>query len=148
MKGLLMTTLAATAAATAGTAKDEGAAPAYLYPPAPVVQLASQPPPRIYVDPPIASALALGRVVIQYHADNLRIVAVYGEGALQVSPRIGHIHVTVDDTSWHWADGSGEPLIINGLPPGPHSVLIELADPTHKIIDRQKVSFVIPQKAR
>src|SRR5437667_4356244 len=36
-----------------------------------------------------------------------------------------HIHVTVDDAPWRWADASGEPLIINGLPAGPHKVLIE-----------------------
>jgi len=24
-----------------------------------------------------------------------------------VSPQIGHIHVTVDDAFWHWADASG-----------------------------------------
>ena len=27
--------------------------------------------------------------------------------------------------------GSGEPLIIQALPPGPHKVWIGLADPTH-----------------
>ncbi|MCI2422974.1 DUF6130 family protein [Saccharopolyspora sp. K220] len=39
------------------------------------------------------------------------------------------MHVAVDDAPWHWADGSGEPLIIQGLPPGPHRVWIGLADP-------------------
>jgi hypothetical protein len=38
-----------------------------------------------------------------------------------VSPRIGHIHVTVDDARWHWADTSGAPLIINCLPAGHRS---------------------------
>jgi hypothetical protein len=114
--------------------------------PAPVVQLESEPPPRIHVDPPIAAQLALGRVVIPYCTENLRIRPVYGAAALGVSPRIGHIHVTVDDAPWHWADASDEPLIINGMTPGPHRVLIELADPTHHIIDRQAVSFVVPPK--
>ena len=109
-----------------------------------VVPLTSEPPPKLVVDPPLPEPLALGRVVIQYRTDNLHIVPVYGPAALDVSPRIGHIHVTVDDTPWHWADASGEPLILNGFPPGPHHVLIELADPTHHIIDRQTVSFVIP----
>jgi hypothetical protein len=31
-----------------------------------------------------------------------------------------------------------------GLKPGPHKVLVELADPTHRVIDRQTVSFVVP----
>ena len=32
----------------------------------------------------------------------------------------------VDDAPWRWADASGEPLIINGLPAGPRKVLIHL----------------------
>jgi hypothetical protein len=84
-------------------------------------------------------------VVIRYRAENLRIEPVFGPAALDVSPRIGHIHVTVDDAPWHWADASGEPLIIQGLAAGPHKVLIELADPTHKVIDRKVVDLVIPQ---
>ncbi|MGP4015046.1 DUF6130 family protein [Saccharopolyspora sp. 5N708] len=116
------------------------------WPPAPVVPLPSQPAPFLVVDTPLPDQLAMGLVVIRYRAENLRIVAVYGPNALDVSPRIGHIHVTVDDAAWHWADGSGEPLIIQSLPPGPHQVLIELADPTHKIIDRKTVDLVIPPR--
>jgi hypothetical protein len=29
---------------------------------------------------------------------------VFGAGALQASPRIGHLHVIVDDLPWWWAD--------------------------------------------
>jgi len=114
--------------------------------PAPVIPLASEPPAKIIVDPPLPDALARGLVVIQYRTENLRIVAVFGPGALDVSPRIGHIHVTVDDAPWHWADASGEPLIIQSLPPGPHKVLIQLADPTHRVIDQGVVNFVIPER--
>ncbi len=112
--------------------------------PAPVVPLASEPPARLIVDPPIPEALAKGRVYIQYRAENLRIVQVFGPAALAVSPRIGHIHVTVDDLAWHWADASGEQLIITGLPVGPHKVLIELVNANHQTLDQQTVSFVIP----
>lgn len=111
---------------------------------APVVPLTSEPPPKLFVDPPLAEPLSLGRVVIQYRADNVHFVPVYGPGALNVSPRVGHVHVTVDNAPWHWADASGEPLILNGFPPGTHTVLIELADPTHKIIDRKAVTFIVP----
>lgn len=104
----------------------------------------AQPPARIIVDPPVAEPLSHGRVVIQYRAENLRIVPVFGTAALDVSPRIGHIHVTVDDALWHWADASGEPLIINGMPPGPHKVLIQLADANHHIIDQGIVEFIVP----
>jgi hypothetical protein len=115
--------------------------------PAPVVPLASQAPARLIADAPLPEQLARGLVVIQYRSENLRIVPVYGAAALDVSPRIGHLHVTVDDAPWHWADASGEPLIIQGLLPGPHRVLIELADPSHKVIDSQTVEFEIPQRA-
>ena len=114
--------------------------------PAPVVAISNEPSPKLVIDPPLAEPLAHGRVVIQYRADHLRIVPVFGEGALAVSPRIGHIHVTVDDAVWHWADASGEPLILNGFSAGPHKILIELADPTHRIVDRGVVTFVIPEK--
>jgi len=112
--------------------------------PAAVVPLASEPAPRIVIDAPLADWLAHGRVVIQYRAENLRIVPVFGPNALDVSPRIGHIHVTVDDTPWRWADASGEPLIINCLPPGPHRVLIELVDANHQPLDKGVTAFLIP----
>jgi Family of unknown function (DUF6130) len=111
---------------------------------APVVQLDTEPPPKFIVDEPMAGPLTFGRVVIQYRTENLRIVPVYGIGALDVSPRIGHLHLTVDNATWHWLDASGEPITMNGFQPGPHSILIELADPTHKIIDSKLVTFNIP----
>ncbi|MBN9387959.1 MAG: hypothetical protein J0I20_07920 [Chloroflexi bacterium] len=115
--------------------------------PAPVFQLASQPPARIFVDAPLPELLALGRiVVIRYRTENLRIVPVFGKAALEVSPRIGHLHITVDDAAWHWVDASGEPIIITSLVPGPHKVLVELADPTHRIIDSAIVEFEVPQQ--
>jgi Family of unknown function (DUF6130) len=33
---------------------------------------------------------------------------VFGEAALKVSPRLGHLHITVDDLPWLWADASGQ----------------------------------------
>jgi hypothetical protein len=100
--------------------------------PAAVIPLAIEPPAKIIVDPPLPDALARGLVVIQYRTENLRIQPVFGPGALDVSPRIGHLHLTVDDGPWHWVDASGDPLIIQSLTPGPHRVLLELADPTHR----------------
>lgn len=113
--------------------------------PAGVVPLtAPQPPARIIVDPPLAEPLREGKVFIQYHAVNLRIVPVFGPKALEVSPRIGHIHVVVDDAPWHWADASGEQLIIVGLPPGPHKVEVILANANHQPLDHATVSFTVP----
>jgi hypothetical protein len=114
--------------------------------PAPVTQGTAQPPARLIVYPPVPSQLAHGRVVLQYRTENLFIRPVFGPAALEVSPRIGHLHITVDGASWRWLDASNEPAVINGLPPGPHKVLIELVDPTHRTIDQQSVSFTVPEK--
>jgi hypothetical protein len=78
----------------------------------------SQEPATLIVAPPLADALARGLVIIQCHASNLRIVPLCGAAALDVKPRIGHWHVTVDDMPWRWVDASGEPLIIQGLDQG------------------------------
>lgn len=128
---------AVTQIASAQTAKD-------VLGPAAVVPLAEQQPPaKIIVDPPLAEPLSRGYVFIQYRAENLRIVPVFGPNALDVSPRIGHIHVTVDDAPWHWADASGDPLILVGLPAGPHKVEIILANANHQPLDKAVVDFVV-----
>jgi hypothetical protein len=129
------TLLAATASAQ--TARD-------VRGPTPLIAIVNEAPPKLIVDPPIAEALSQRRVFIQYRTENLRIVPVFGKGALAVSPRIGHVHITVDDAPWHFVDASGETLILVGLAPGPHKVLIELADPTHHVITSETVRFVVP----
>ena len=50
----------------------------------------------------------------------------------------------MDDAPWRWADASGEPLIINGLPAGPHKVLIELVNANHQTLDKGILTFSIP----
>jgi len=113
--------------------------------PAPVVPLTNQPGARILVDSPLPEQLARGYVVIRYRAENARIIPVFGPAALDVSPRVGHLHITVDDSPWHWLDASGEPISINGLLPGPHKVLIELQNANHHALDKATVNFEIPQ---
>ena len=110
-----------------------------------VLPIQNEPAAKLVVDDPLPEALQRGLVVIQYRAENLRIAPVFGVAALDVSPRIGHIHVTVDDAPWRWADASGEPLIINKLPAGQHKVLIELVDANHRTLDQKTVRFVIPK---
>ena len=114
--------------------------------PSPLIAIENEPPAKLIVDPPLAEPLSRGLVFIQYRTENLRVVPVFGKGALDVSPRIGHIHVTVDDLPWHFVDASGETVIVVGLDPGPHKVLIELADPTHKVITRETVAFTVPER--
>ncbi len=112
--------------------------------PSPLIAIENEPEPILIVDPPLPEPLSRGLVFIQYRAENIRTVPVFGKGALQVSPRIGHVHITVDDLPWHFVDASGETIIVVGLPDGQHKVLVELADPNHHVITAQTVSFVIP----
>jgi hypothetical protein len=116
--------------------------------PAAVIPLTgSEPAAKIVIDPPLAEPLASrGVAIIQYCAQNLHLVPVFGPNALAVSPRIGHIHIRVDDVPWVWADTSGQPIILMGLPAGPHKVLIELVDANHSTLDKGLITFVVPEK--
>jgi len=112
-------------------------------PPA-VIPVPSEPPARLVPYAPLPDALARGVVIIQFRTENLRIMPVFGPKAVDVSPHIGHIHVTVDD--WHgtWAHTSTDPVIIVGLTPGAHKILLELADPSHKILTGETVNVTVP----
>jgi hypothetical protein len=69
----------------------------------PYLAIENEPPPKLIVDPPLAAALTQGIVWIQYRVENVHIVPVFGTGALNVSPRVGHLHIHFDDLPWLWA---------------------------------------------
>jgi hypothetical protein len=124
---------------SAQTAKDvKGATP--------LVAIQNEAPAKLIVDPPIPEQLALGRVFIQYRTENLRILPVFGKAALEVSPRVGHLHYFLDDQPWPTVDSSGETVVLVGLPPGPHKVRLELADTMHRTIAgcSKVVEFTVP----
>ena len=83
----------------------------------------------------------------------MHIVPVFGTGALNVSPRVGHLHIHFDDLPWLWADTSDLNTIdLAGVPPGQHKVLIELVNANHQVFPecaacRQTVTFTIPESA-
>jgi hypothetical protein len=113
----------------------------------PYVGIENEPAPKLIVDEPLREGLALGIFWAQYRVENLRIVPVFGAGALQVSPRVGHLHITVDDLPWWWADPSDDNTIdIAGFPPGQHKVKIQLVDPNHNVFPGQVVTrtFTVP----
>lgn len=114
--------------------------------PAAVIPLESEPAPKLVAYAPLPDALARGVVIIQHRTENLRILPVFGKEAVAVSPHLGHLHVTVDDWKGTWAHTSADPLILVGLTPGPHKVLLEIADPSHKILGSQTVTFTVPPK--
>jgi hypothetical protein len=114
--------------------------------PTPLVAIQNEAPAKLIVDAPIPEQLALGRVFIQYRTENLRILPVFGKAALDVSPRVGHLHYYVDDQSWPVVDTSGETVVVVGLTPGPHKVRLELADTLHRPIPgaSKTVEFTVP----
>ncbi len=115
----------------------------------PFVAIENEPAPKLAVDAPLPGPLARGAVLIPYRVENFRILPVLGGPAAKVSPRVGHLHVTVDDLPWHWGDfGDNKTIVVVGLPPGQHKVLIELADPEHHIFTGQTVAFTVPGPAK
>lgn len=102
------------------------------------------------VNPPLPDLLAQGVVWIQWRVENVNIVPVFGQGALNVSPRVGHLHVNVDDLPWLWADASNINTIdLAGLPPGPHKIRIDLVNANHQVFPGQSktVNFTVPKGA-
>jgi hypothetical protein len=119
----------------------------------PYLAIENEPPPKLIVDPPLAAGLAQGVIWIQYRVENVRILPVFGAGALNVSPRVGHLHIHVDDLPWLWADASDLNTIdMAGMPPGQHKVLIELVNANHQVFSgcatcSQTVTFTVPETA-
>ncbi len=99
----------------------------------PYAPIENEPSPKLIVDPPLTNLLAQGIVWIQWRVENVRILPVFGKAAVNVSPRIGHFHIRVDDLPWLWADASDLNTIdLAGMPPGPHKVQIDLVDTNHE----------------
>jgi hypothetical protein len=112
-----------------------------------VVPIDDEPPPRLTVEPPLPGPLAQGVVYIPYRVENLRILPLGGAAARGLSPRVGHLHITVDDLPWLWADyGQSHTVILAGMPRGQHKVLIEVVDPEGNVFTGQTVAFYSPGK--
>ncbi|WP_408003515.1 DUF6130 family protein [Pseudomonas arsenicoxydans] len=114
-------------------------------PPA-ILPLESETLPKLIAYPPLAEPLARGVVIIQYRTEHVRIMPVFGKTAGDVSPRLGHLQVTVDDWKSTWAHSSEDPIILVGLTPSTHKILLEVADPTHKILTSTTMNFEVPEK--
>ena len=114
----------------------------------PYIEIKNEPAPKLIVDPPLPDLLDQGVVWIQWRAENVHIVPVFGKGALNASPRVGHLHVHMDDLPWLWADASDINTIdLAGVPPGPHKILIELVNANHQVFPGQakSVTFIVPK---
>ena len=106
----------------------------------------NEPEPKLFVDQPLPGPLASRAVaIIPYRTENFRILPIFGGAASDVSPRAGHLHVSIDDLPWRWADAGGTgAIVLTGLPPGEHKVLIEIATPEHEVLGGKVVTFTVP----
>ena len=117
--------------------------------PTPYFAVENEPAPKLIVDPVLPGPLAFGVAQIQYRVENVRIIPAFGETALKLSPRVGHLHITVDDLPWLWADSSDLGTVdMAELPPGQHKVKIELVDANHNVFPGQvaTVTFTVPAR--
>ena len=108
-----------------------------------------EPPAKFIVDPPLPDLLAKGIVWITWRVENVNIGPESGKDALNASPRVGHLHIHVDDLPWLWAHMSTAPIDVALLPPGPHKIRIELVHAIHQGVPEQSktVTFTIPERA-
>jgi Family of unknown function (DUF6130) len=159
---MLIKTLAAVAAGTVLATNAFAQSTKEVRGASPYVAIANEAPPKLIVDPtPItasqrdacAAEITSACIVwIQYRVENVRIVPVFGSGALNVSPRIGHLHVHMDDLPWGWVEATSDnnTISVAGLPPGQHKMLVELVNPEHRVFAgcaecRQTVTFMVPE---
>jgi hypothetical protein len=148
---LIIKTLAAVAAGTVLATSLFAQSASEIRGASPYVAIENEPAPKLIVDPPLAGPLAHGVFQAQYRVENLRIAQVFGPGALHVSPRVGHLHISVDDLPWWWADASDNNTVdLAGLPPGQHKVKFELVDANHTVFPGQVVTltFAVPEPAK
>src|SRR5215208_2064928 len=143
---LLIKTLAAVAAGTVIATSAFAQSAREIRGASPYDTIQNEPAPKLIVDPPLPGPLAHGIFQAQYRVENVRILPVFGMGALNASPRLGHLHITVDDLPWWWADASDNNTVdIAGLPPGEHKVKIALVDSNHNVFPGQvvRVTFTV-----
>ena len=112
-----------------------------------IIPIENEPAPRLSVEPPLPGPLAQGVAFIPYRVENVRILPIAGPAARNMSPRVGHLHITVDDLPWLFADfGQTNTIVLVGLPRGQHKVLIELVDGEGNLFTAETVTFFSPGK--
>src|SRR3954462_10863829 len=144
---LLIKTLSAVAAGTVLATSLFAQSASEIRGASPYVAIENEPAPKLIVDPPRPAPLAQGLFQAQYRVENVRIVPVFGAGAPNASPRVGHLHITGDDPPWGRAGASENNTIdIAGLPAGEHKVKIRLVDANHNVFPEQVVTmtFTVP----
>src|SRR3954451_23651516 len=103
---LLIKTLAAIAAGSVFVTSAFAQSAREIRGASPFETIANEPAAKLIVDPPLPGPLAMGQFLAQYRVGNVRLLQAFGPGSLSVTPRLGHLHINVDDLPWLWADAS------------------------------------------
>jgi hypothetical protein len=103
-------------------------------------------PPKLVIESPVDGQTQQGAIVVKFHTENITLTPAYDDDALHHVPALGHLHVYLDGASWFWIHADAGPIVIAGLPAGPHTVKIELAKPNHVVLQTQmfKVTMAGP----
>lgn len=113
-----------------------------------LVPIDNEPKPRLLVEQPIPGPLTQNVVFIPYRVENVQILPLAGQVARSLSPRVGHLHITLDDLPWFWADfGQSNTVVLAGLPRGQHNVRIDLVDAEGNAFTSERVTFEAPGNA-
>jgi hypothetical protein len=100
--------------------------------------------PAIFIESPAPDSTVGGPAIITFRTENVRITSVFApESADARSLRGAHLHVKVDSAPWHWVHATADPVVVSALPPGTHTVRLELADKNHRPLDAKTVTFTI-----
>lgn len=141
--GMLMAGLLATPIVNAAENSDAPATLTATAAPADV-QLA----PRLTLQEPDADILKDGYVYLPFTVENVTLLPMYpeinGTEVTQLTPRIGHLHVGVDDNAWVWIQTTPAPIYLGPLTPEPHKIRVDLVDAAHNPLVSRVASFVVP----
>ncbi len=137
----LLLAVAAGSAVSAAVAAPLGAQP-------PVSASAGSPrsvlPPQLSIQSPAQGAIVTGVAIIRFQAENVRITSLFVPVAQgRHSLPAAHLHVTVDDASWHWVHSTSDPVVVTPLTPGEHTITLELAGADHRPLDTRSVRFTV-----
>lgn len=104
--------------------------------------------PKLILSEPRADVLKDGYVYLPFRVENMTILPLYteihGEEATKLKPKIGHLHVMVDDNKWNWIHALTDAIYFGPLSPGAHKVRLELVDAAHSVIEVQTIEVVVP----
>lgn len=108
-----------------------------------------EPTPKLILSEPRADVLKDGYVYLPFRVENMAILPLYteihGQEATKLKPKIGHLHVMVDDNGWNWIHALTDAIYFGPLSPGAHKVQLELVDAAHSVIEVQTIEVTVPE---